>query len=450
MNRKEDLSGQIINGKRILGVAGVAKDGYHTIYSVECPNCKDIYSAPKSNLLRTKTCYKCCPRTQRGSKHNRWRGETAIPLDYYNSLRRKAQTRKLPFSVSIEFLDKLYFQQNQKCHFTGEFIDFISKTASLDRIDSKKGYIKNNVQWVHKDVNMMKNNRDEQDFIHRCVQIHHYTHQSKPLGLLPAIPPCRHKNFRGNEYIPKDYYTTLKKNAQQRNLEFSVSLEDLNECFRFQSGKCMLTGEDLFFKKHPKQGYKKPGNASLDRIDNTQGYIHGNIQWVHKTVNMIKYQLTQFRLLEICREITKKFTVNVAISGFFQILHVGHIDYITSARKLGGYLTVIVNSDEQAKLKNTPLVVNQNDRAKLISHIRGVDEVCIAIDEDGTVSKSLELLKPQIFCNGGDRKINNSEPKETKTCERLGIKMVYGVGGEKSESSSSILQRAHEILLKKV
>lgn len=144
-----------------------------------------------------------------------------------------------------------------------------------------------------------------------------------------------------------------------------------------------------------------------------------------------------------------KLKTRVAISGYFQILHSGHINYITESRKLGDHLIVIINSDEQAKLKSTPSVVNEKDREFIISHIKGVDETIIAIDKDGTVAKTLELIKPDIFCNGGDRTSHNCSSKEEEICKKLGIKVIYGVGGGKTNSSSSILNKAHEILSNK-
>lgn len=153
-------------------------------------------------------------------------------------------------------------------------------------------------------------------------------------------------------------------------------------------------------------------------------------------INFLSYIYKKFR---------KKFTKTVAISGYFQILHAGHIEYIQSAKKQGGYLIAIINSDEQAKLKSTPQVINEKFRKLIISNIKDVDETIIAIDKDSTVAKTLELIQPDIFCNGGDRSPTNYSSKEIDTCNTLGIKMVY-LGGEKIDSSSSILKRASTLL----
>ena len=93
----------------------------------------------------------------------------------------------------------------------------------------------------------------------------------------------------------------------------------------------------------------------------------------------------------------------VAISGYFDPIHIGHLEYIRLARELGGYLIVIVNSDKQAVLKKGKPFMCEDDRLTIVSQIKGVDEVIVSIDDDKTVCKTLDLIKPDIFANGGDR-----------------------------------------------
>jgi cytidyltransferase-like protein len=94
----------------------------------------------------------------------------------------------------------------------------------------------------------------------------------------------------------------------------------------------------------------------------------------------------------------------VCISGYFDPLHVGHIEYINKAKKLGDYLVVIVNNNLQCKLKKGKFFMDENDRVEIVKNLKSVDEVFLSIDSDKTVCKSLEKLKPSIFANGGDRK----------------------------------------------
>ena len=125
----------------------------------------------------------------------------------------------------------------------------------------------------------------------------------------------------------------------------------------------------------------------------------------------------------------------VAISGYFDPIHVGHLEYIRLAKKLGNKLIVIVNNDSQCKIKKGKSFMNENDRLEIIKSIIWVDDAMLSVDSDATVCKSLSLIKPNIFANGGDRK--NEEIPESNICKELGIKIVDGLGN-KIRSSSSI------------
>ena len=125
----------------------------------------------------------------------------------------------------------------------------------------------------------------------------------------------------------------------------------------------------------------------------------------------------------------------VAVSGYFDPIHVGHIEYLELAKKIGDYLIVIVNNDFQASLKKGKSFMNENDRVEIVSALKCVDEVFLSIDKDSTVCKSLEHLKTDIFANGGDRKLD--EIPETSVMKKYNIKMVDGLG-KKIRSSSDL------------
>jgi len=125
----------------------------------------------------------------------------------------------------------------------------------------------------------------------------------------------------------------------------------------------------------------------------------------------------------------------VAVSGYFDPIHVGHIEYFELAKELGDCLIVIVNTDEQAKLKKGKSFMSESDRVKIVSSLRCVDEVFLSIDDDMSVCKSLQHIKPNIFANGGDRVIE--EIPESKTCRDLGIDIVDCLG-KKIRSSSGL------------
>jgi len=131
----------------------------------------------------------------------------------------------------------------------------------------------------------------------------------------------------------------------------------------------------------------------------------------------------------------------VVCSGYFDPLHVGHLEYFKMAKKLGDTLVVIVNNREQCLLKKGDEFMDEKDRLDIIFHLDMVDEVLMSVDKDKSVCKSLELIaqfKPMaelIFAKGGDR--NFGEVPEVETCEKLNIEMVDNLG-KKIRSSSDM------------
>ena len=140
-------------------------------------------------------------------------------------------------------------------------------------------------------------------------------------------------------------------------------------------------------------------------------------------------------------KISKK-PVVVAVSGYFNPVHVGHLEMITRAKKLGDKLIVIINNDHQVKLKGSVPFMTLADRVKIMSAFRDVDEVFVSIDRDKTVCKSLAKVHPDIFANGGDRKSLGDVP-EFPVCQKLGILMVDGLG-RKIRASSELIKKAAE------
>ena len=127
--------------------------------------------------------------------------------------------------------------------------------------------------------------------------------------------------------------------------------------------------------------------------------------------------------------------IRVAVSGYFDPIHIGHLEYLRMAKELGDSLVVIVNNNYQCKLKKGKHFMDENDRVEIVKALRFVDEVFLSVDKDRTVCKSLEEIKPDVFANGGDRA--TSEVPETPVCKKFNIKMVDGLG-DKIRSSSSL------------
>ena len=123
----------------------------------------------------------------------------------------------------------------------------------------------------------------------------------------------------------------------------------------------------------------------------------------------------------------------VAVSGYFDPLHVGHVEYLEMAADLGDELVVIVNNDHQACLKKGKPFMKESDRARIVAALRCVDKVFLSIDQNRSVCESLRAVAPDIFANGGDRA--NHEIPEAKVCREVGIEIVDGLG-DKIRSSS--------------
>ena len=145
-------------------------------------------------------------------------------------------------------------------------------------------------------------------------------------------------------------------------------------------------------------------------------------------------------------QVSSQTPVLVIVSGYFSPLHSGHLDYLESAAQKADQLIVIVNNNEQQILKKGKLILDEQDRLRIILALKIVDEAMIAIDKDRSVTKSLALIAESnpnatlIFGNGGDRNSEDDIP-EKDICEQYGIKMVFDFGGtEKRDSSTRINQ----------
>lgn len=134
----------------------------------------------------------------------------------------------------------------------------------------------------------------------------------------------------------------------------------------------------------------------------------------------------------------------VLVSGYFDPLHVGHIEYFKLSKKLGHELMVIVNNDEQAALKKGKSFMPFEERLKIIEELKCVDYVVPSIDTSRSVVETIAQLepKPHYFCNGGDQ-FNDIIP-EADICEKRGIQLVDGLGG-KVQSSSWLIKNSSNV-----
>ena len=133
----------------------------------------------------------------------------------------------------------------------------------------------------------------------------------------------------------------------------------------------------------------------------------------------------------------------IIVSGYFNPLHKGHIEYFINSKKIADYLIVIVNNDFQRKIKQSKEFMLEDERIFIVKNLKMVDECYMSIDKDRTVINTIVLIHNKLnhkydlhFGNGGDQ--NNDIIPERDICDKLSIKLIDDLG-EKIQSSSWIL-----------
>jgi|TARA_B100001059_G_scaffold146015_1_gene145955 D-beta-D-heptose 7-phosphate kinase/D-beta-D-heptose 1-phosphate adenosyltransferase len=135
----------------------------------------------------------------------------------------------------------------------------------------------------------------------------------------------------------------------------------------------------------------------------------------------------------------------VIVSGYFNPIHKGHLEYFNNAKSLADELFVIVNSDFQRDLKGSKEFQIETERLLIVSNIKAVDKAILSIDRDRTVCATLKRIANEfgasydlVFANGGDQ--NNDTIPERPTCDAVGIALIDGLG-DKIQSSSWLLKK---------
>jgi D-beta-D-heptose 7-phosphate kinase/D-beta-D-heptose 1-phosphate adenosyltransferase len=143
----------------------------------------------------------------------------------------------------------------------------------------------------------------------------------------------------------------------------------------------------------------------------------------------------------------------VIIAGGFDPLHLGHLDHIKKAKMLGDRLVAITHPDAILIQKKGYYLLPLAHRVEILKALKWVDKVIVSIDEDGTVAKTLEEIRgitegELIFAKGGDRTPDNMPQNEVETCEKLGIKITYGVGNKLASSqdiAGNLIKQLREV-----
>jgi len=135
----------------------------------------------------------------------------------------------------------------------------------------------------------------------------------------------------------------------------------------------------------------------------------------------------------------------IIVSGYFNPIHKGHIEYFQNSKANGDKLFVIVNNDFQRALKGSKEFQDENERVFIVENLKLVDNCFLAIDKDRSVVETIKVIYDQFgneyhlaFANGGDQ--NNDTIPERPICQELGIELIDGLGS-KIQSSSWLLNK---------
>ena len=135
----------------------------------------------------------------------------------------------------------------------------------------------------------------------------------------------------------------------------------------------------------------------------------------------------------------------IIVSGYFNPIHKGHLEYFNNAKAMSDKLFVIVNNDHQRELKGSKEFQDENERMIIVSNIKSVDKAILSIDTDRTVCTTIKMIAEQFgsefelgFANGGDQ--NNDTIPERSVCEEMNVALIDGLG-DKIQSSSWLLKK---------
>lgn len=180
----EDVTGYQYGLYVVLGFVGrktFPSGNWHNTWRVICTGCDTESERQAQHVVNAKYgCQACKGRATAGVNSWHWKGGRYVPGYFVAQAKSKLDRRSktLDWTVTVEYLDKVWESQDGRCAYTGLpliFGDSITEqTASLDRRDSGLGYVPGNVQFVHKDINLMKWSLPEQRFLALCRAVAEY------------------------------------------------------------------------------------------------------------------------------------------------------------------------------------------------------------------------------------------------------------------------------------
>ena len=168
------------------------------------------------------------------------------------------------------------------------------------------------------------------------------------------------------------------------------------------------------------------------------------VHFLHKEGAPVQFWYPAPRFMPESNKNKKHKPIVVAVSGGFDPLHIGHVRLFQEAKKLGDKLIIILNNDNWLLAKKGFVFMPEKERKELLEALGSVDKVILTSHtknpQDMSVGQELLKIKPTIFANGGDRKLDNIP--EVGTCQKISCQLVFNVGkGGKIQSSSWLSQK---------
>lgn len=272
----------------------------------------------------------------------------------FKDVRNNAKKRNIQVQITIKDITDLYTKQNGQCALTGIPMTFqatertnnsehiLNKwNISVDRIDSKKGYIKDNIQLVCAIINRMKTTMTVNELLLLCGAISQTNYNiinkliiskinnkcvtnypiqkcvSMITRLLDEKTDKESINIKldtaqqkyacsYNGYMTK-LFLNCKHNLNKRakKMQFTITEDDLKQLFIKQKGLCAISGKKMTYIGYQNKGSNN-WNISVDRINSQKGYTKDNIQLVTGLVNRMKTDLYNDDLLLFCNNLYKK------------------------------------------------------------------------------------------------------------------------------------------------
>lgn len=246
-----------------------------------CQNCKNrIYR-------RTFCSKKCCGEYKRNN-YNLFSKELLIDLYITQNISVEEIAKKFNRSVGVVY----QYLRKHKIEYKKQYIDFTGQRRG--KIEILKPVASNH-----------KGGGKHVKWLVRCDCGIEYEIISSTLNSCNNLccEKCRYIASRSKEELKNYIWNALKYVAKTRKKEFSITKEYAYQLFLQQDKKCALTGRNIKFATHAKAHTQGETTASLDRIDSSKGYVEGNVQWLHKDVNKMKWDLSQEDFIKICKEV---------------------------------------------------------------------------------------------------------------------------------------------------